>query len=64
MARSVIRFISSFWNVPLNTMLTWLLGSMPFRTSRSTMPAGGHFPGLEQPDLLTADLRAFFTLVR
>ena len=27
-------------------------------------PRGGHFPGLEQPELLTAELRAFFRLVR
>jgi pimeloyl-ACP methyl ester carboxylesterase len=27
-------------------------------------PRGGHFPGLEQPALLTAELRAFFRLVR
>src|SRR5687767_5418585 len=25
-------------------MLTWLFGSMPFLTSRSTMPAGGRIP--------------------
>ena len=27
-------------------------------------PRGGHFPGLEQPELLTGELRAFFRLVR
>jgi pimeloyl-ACP methyl ester carboxylesterase len=27
-------------------------------------PRGGHFPGLEQPELLAAELRAFFRLVR
>ena len=27
-------------------------------------PRGGHFPGLEQPELLTSELRAFFRLVR
>jgi microsomal epoxide hydrolase len=26
----------------------------------TVMPRGGHFPGLEQPDALVADLRAFF----
>jgi hypothetical protein len=25
---------------------------------------GGHFPAAEQPDLFTAELRAFFNLVR
>jgi hypothetical protein len=30
----------------------------------STMPSGGHFPGLEQPDSLTAELREFFRSVR
>jgi pimeloyl-ACP methyl ester carboxylesterase len=30
----------------------------------SVMPSGGHFPGLEQPDLLMAELRAFFRDVR
>jgi epoxide hydrolase len=30
----------------------------------SEPPRGGHFPALEQPDLLVADLRAFFRLVR
>jgi len=30
----------------------------------TVMPAGGHFPGLEQPDLLTAELRDFFRTVR
>jgi pimeloyl-ACP methyl ester carboxylesterase len=28
------------------------------------MPRGGHFPGLEQPELLAEDLRAFFRRVR
>jgi pimeloyl-ACP methyl ester carboxylesterase len=26
----------------------------------TSMPAGGHFPALEQPDLLVEDLRASF----
>lgn len=30
----------------------------------SEPPRGGHFPALEQPDQLVADLRAFFRLVR
>jgi pimeloyl-ACP methyl ester carboxylesterase len=30
----------------------------------SRLPAGGHFPALEQPALLTADLRAFFAPLR
>jgi microsomal epoxide hydrolase len=28
------------------------------------MPSGGHFPGLEEPELLVAELRAFFRLLR
>ncbi|MFD1951579.1 alpha/beta fold hydrolase [Sphingomonas arantia] len=28
------------------------------------MPAGGHFAALEKPDLLAAELRAFFRLLR
>lgn len=28
------------------------------------MPSGGHFPGLEEPDLLVAELRAFFRPLR
>ena len=28
------------------------------------MPSGGHFPGLEEPELLVADLRAFFRPLR
>ena len=32
-----------------------------YRVERWTeMPAGGHFPAHEEPDLLAADLRAFF----
>jgi microsomal epoxide hydrolase len=30
----------------------------------SLMSAGGHFPGLEQPGLLTAELREFFRTAR
>jgi len=30
----------------------------------STMPAGGHFPALEEPEALAADLRAFFRELR
>ena len=30
----------------------------------SAMPAGGHFPSLEQPELFVADLRAFFRPLR
>ena len=30
----------------------------------SMMPSGGHFPGLEKPGLLTAELRDFFRTVR
>ena len=28
------------------------------------MPSGGHFPGLEEPELLVAELRAFFRPLR
>jgi len=28
------------------------------------MPRGGHFAAMEQPELLAADIRAFFRLVR
>jgi pimeloyl-ACP methyl ester carboxylesterase len=28
------------------------------------MPAGGHFPALEQPELFVADLQAFFRHLR
>lgn len=28
------------------------------------MPAGGHFPALEEPDALVAELRAFFRELR
>jgi hypothetical protein len=28
------------------------------------MPRGGHFAALEEPDLLTADIRAFFRSLR
>ena len=30
----------------------------------SEFDRGGHFPGMEVPDLLTEDLRAFFRTVR
>ena len=30
----------------------------------TTMPAGGHFAALEQPDLLAEDVRAFFRALR
>jgi epoxide hydrolase len=33
-------------------------------TSWTTMPRGGHFAAMEQPDLFTEDLRAFFRTVR
>ncbi len=36
-----------------------------YRIDRWTeMPSGGHFPGLEEPDLLVSDLRAFFRPLR
>jgi hypothetical protein len=28
------------------------------------MPAGGHFPGVEQPGLLVSELRTFFSAYR
>ncbi|CAN1600667.1 protein of unknown function [Pseudomonas mediterranea] len=30
----------------------------------TTMPRGGHFAALEQPELLAADIRAFFRALR
>jgi pimeloyl-ACP methyl ester carboxylesterase len=33
-------------------------------THWNEMPAGGHFPALEQPELFVADLRAFFRQLR
>jgi pimeloyl-ACP methyl ester carboxylesterase len=35
-----------------------------FITHWNEMPAGGHFPALEQPELFVADLRAFFRQLR
>jgi pimeloyl-ACP methyl ester carboxylesterase len=35
-----------------------------FITHWTEMPAGGHFPALEQPELFVADLRAFFRHLR
>jgi len=36
-----------------------------YRIARWTdMPRGGHFPALEEPELLAADIRAFFTQLR
>ena len=42
------------------------LGGPPLRRHPPSgePPRGGHFPGLEQPELLAAELRAFFRLVR
>jgi hypothetical protein len=28
------------------------------------MPAGGHFPGVEEPEALTSELRTFFRPLR
>jgi microsomal epoxide hydrolase len=33
-------------------------------THWNEMPAGGHFPSLEEPELFVADLRAFFRQLR
>jgi pimeloyl-ACP methyl ester carboxylesterase len=33
-------------------------------THWTEMPAGGHFPSLEQPELFVTDLRAFFRQLR
>ena len=38
------RLLASFWNGPVKTRLTSLLGSMPFTTRRSTTPAGAWMP--------------------
>lgn len=41
------------------------LGERHFTLRRWTeMPRGGHFPALEEPDLLVDDLRAFFRPLR
>ena len=37
------------WVEPLYNVQRWV-----------EMPAGGHFPGVEQPDLLVSELRTFF----
>ena len=39
-------------------------GSRLLTTLRTIMPRGGHFAALEEPELLTNDIRMFFRVVR
>src|SRR5262249_10382209 len=48
-----------------NVMLHWLTGTAaPSLVHWSELDHGGHFPAIEAPDLLVADLRAYFRRFR
>ena len=66
-AQTPVRVPTAYASFPkeiLHAPRAWVEAVYPNLVRWTTMPAGGHFAALEEPEALAADIRAFVKLLR